>query len=101
MTPKKNKLNPLIARRVDPKKLEMEFNDSLNDASNMYFRNHDAGVSLAQFRNATLSMTMDSIHWEMYSTMPEEAQWYNDVFYMLRKYFDNKIEERYDELNNG
>jgi hypothetical protein len=37
----------------------------------------------------------------MYSTMPEEAQWYDDVFYMLRKYFDNKIEERYDELNNG
>ena len=95
-----NNLNPLITRRVNMEKLDIEFNDALNSASDMYYRNYNVGTSLAQFRNTVLHMTIDSIHWELYSTMPEDSHWYDDVFHMLRKYFDDKIEERYNDLNN-
>jgi hypothetical protein len=29
-------------------------------------------------------------------TLPNELQWYDDVFYVLRKFYDERIEKRYD-----
>lgn len=89
-----------IFRRVTPARLYEEFSESVKSVRDMFYRSGSFEASLAEFRNAIISMTIDGIHWELYSTMPEESNWYDNVFYELRRYFDNRIEEIYNELKN-
>ena len=94
-------LNPFLLRRVDPKVLDAEFEDCLDTATNMYNRGKDkSSVSLPQFRNRVISMLIDSIHYDIHSSVPEELQWYDDVFYMLKDYYGGKIKKRLDQLNS-
>ena len=88
----------LILRRVSPEYLEKEFTKCLDIASNNCSSLRESGtiVSLATFRNSVLSMTIDEIHWDIQSTTSDDLQWYDDVFYALRKYYDERIEKRYN-----
>ena len=97
----KEETNPMnmILRRVDQDRLEKEFEGSLSQAGDVYFKNYNKGISLFQFINTVLNMLIDSIHWELYSTTPDGSQWYDNVFYALKDYFFDRIEERYIELS--
>jgi hypothetical protein len=89
----------LILRRVSPEYLEMEFTVCLDIISNKCSTNlKESGsiVPLTTFRNTILSMTIDGIHNILVYTLPNDLQWYDDVFYALRKYYDERIEKRYD-----
>jgi len=89
----------LILRRVSPEYLEMEFTECLDTISNkcsINLKESGSIVPLATFRNTILSMTIDGIHNILVYTLPNELQWYDDVFYVLRKFYDERIEKRYD-----
>jgi hypothetical protein len=88
----------MILRRVDPDRLEKEFDESLEYANEYYFRNYDKGVSFESFRSIILNHILDGIHWELYSTTPEDSIWYEDAYYKLKEYFSDKIEKEYYEL---
>ena len=88
----------MILRRVNPKDLEREFQESLDIALNIYRNKYSQDLSLAQFRNTVISRTIDGIHADLTSTLPNDIQWYSDVFYTLRSLFDERIEEKFNEL---
>jgi hypothetical protein len=101
MESKKNNYLNLLLRRVTITDLEIDFEDSLDSATRMYKNRKQSDTSLAQFRNIVLSMTMDGIHHELYSTLPGELQWYDGIFYALRYFFDDRIENTYNQLTNN
>lgn len=94
----KEETNPanMVFRRVTPNELEQEFNESLIFAVRIF--NKRDTMSLAEFRNYTISNTIDGIHWLIESTTPEDTQWYDNVFYFLKSFFGDRIEEKYNEL---
>jgi hypothetical protein len=86
----------MVFRRVTPNELEQEFNESLIFAVRIF--NKRDTMSLAEFRNYTISNTIDGIHWLIESTTPEDTQWYDNVFYFLKSFFGDRIEEKYNKL---
>jgi hypothetical protein len=94
----KEETNPanMVFRRVTPNELEQEFNESLIFAVRIF--NKRDTMSLAEFRNYTISNTIDGIHWLIESTTPEDTQWYDNVFYFLKSFFGDRIEEKYNKL---
>ena len=96
-----NSLIPMIRRRVPHDDLEREFKESLDMSSNMLVNlNHNGGgiMHLERFIEVTTSILIDGIHYEIYSTMPFEYQWYNEVKESLTKHFKHRIGVRYDQL---
>ena len=91
------KLIPVILRRVEIDKLNEEFNESLEHTSDMFFR--DPEMTLDMFTHIVISMTIDGIHYEIHSRMPEDSQWYNDVFNSLKNYYKKQIKHRYNQLS--
>ena len=92
-------LSPIILRRVSKRRMDTEFIESLQDVlaiARDRFQ-HKPKISLAEVKNRILSMTIDGIHYELYSKAPEESQWYDTVFYALKDYYEDIIEEVYDE----
>jgi hypothetical protein len=91
----------MILRRVRRDDLEREFEESLDDTSNRFFRfiekNGDI-INLDRFINSTISSTIDGIHYEIYSTTPEDSVWYVDVFNSLKDHYKDRIEVRYKKL---
>ena len=91
----------LILRRVPYDDLEREFEESLDMSSNM-LRNtiKDGGsvMSIKRFIEVTISILIDGIHYELYSTLPESSQWYGEVKENLEDYYKNKIKTRYRKL---
>ena len=96
------KLIPLIRRRIPYDDLEREFEESLDMSSNMMLRNikKDRGnvMHLIKFIDVTISILIDGIHSELYSTLPEDIQWYDEVEEILRKYYKDRIKVRYRKL---
>lgn len=91
----------IIRRRVPPDDLEREFEESLDMASNMLRninKNDGSVMTLKRFIDVTASILMDGIHHELYSTIPEDVQWYNEVEETLKDYFTDRIEVRYRKL---
>ena len=91
----------LILRRVSPEYLEKEFTECLDIISNkcsINLKQSGSIVPLATFRNTILSMTIDGIHNILVYTIPNDLQWYDDVYYALRKYYDERIEKKYKLL---
>lgn len=88
-------LSPIILRRVSKHRVDTEFIESLQDVFSFF--HHKPDISLAEVKNRILSMTIDGIHYELYSKAPEESQWYDTVFYALKDYYGDVIEEVYDE----
>jgi len=99
-----NSLIPMIRRRVPHDDLEREFKESLDMSSNMLLnlnRNDGGIMDLKRFIDVTTSVLMDGIHYEIYSTMPLESQWYDEVIESLKKHYKHRIEVRYDQLTSG
>ena len=92
-------LSPIILRRVTKRTIDQEFIESLQDvlALTRDRFQHKPKFSLAEVKNRTLSMTIDGIHYELFSKAPEESQWYDTIFYALKDYYGDIIEEIYDE----
>ena len=90
-----------ILRRVRPSVLEREFEESLDITSNWFFRfiekNGDI-INLDRFINVAISSTIDGIHYDLYSTLPEDVQWYQDVQESLKEYYRDRIKVRYNKL---
>jgi hypothetical protein len=95
------KLNPMILRRVRRDDLEREFEESLDSATNSVFhliRNGGGIMVLDRFKYITVSRLIDGIHYEIYSTTPEDSVWYDEVFNSLKDYYTDRIEVRYKKL---
>ena len=91
----------MIRRRVPYDDLEREFSESLDMSSNMLRNtNKDDGsiMSLNRFIDVTISILMDGIHYELYSTMPEDSQWYGEAIESLKDYYKDRIKSRYKKL---
>jgi hypothetical protein len=91
----------MILRRVPIDDLEREFEESLDMSSNMLrnkYNNSGEILSLERFIDVTISILIDGIHYELYSTLPEDIQWYDEVNKILKKYYKEKIENRYKKL---
>ena len=96
-------LIPLIRRRISPNHLEEEFSESLDSASGvMYrlFKNNNDIMNIERFTYMVTSMLIDSIHYEIHSTTPENSQWYDKVFNSLKDYYKDRIDSRYNLLQN-
>ena len=96
-----NSLLTMIRRRVPHDDLEREFTESLDMSSNMLVnikKSDGVTMKLQRFINATISILMDGIHYEIYSTMPEDSEWYQDVKESLENHFKHRIGVRYDQL---
>ena len=97
----KEELSPRVRRRVPYDDLEREFSESLDMSSNMLRNtNKDDGsiMSLNRFIDVTISILMDGIHYELYSTMPEDSQWYGEAIESLKDYYKDRIKSRYKKL---
>jgi len=95
-----NRMNAIL-RRVPHDDLEREFKESLNMSSNMLLnlnRNDGGIMTLKRFIDVTTSVLMDGIHYEIYSTMPLESQWYDEVIESLKKHYKHRIGVRYNQL---
>ena len=91
----------MIRRRVPYDDLEREFSESLDMSSNMLRNtNKEDGsiMSLNRFIDVTISILMDGIHYELYSTVPEDSQWYGKVIESLKDYYKDRIKSRYKKL---
>ena len=96
-----SKLILMIRRRVPADDLEREFSESLDMSSNMLRNtNKEDGsiMSLNRFIDVTISILMDGIHYELYSTMPEDSQWYGEAIESLKDYYKDRIKSRYKKL---
>ena len=90
-----------ILRRVRPSVLEKEFEESLDMASDNLFyriRNGKGVIDLKSFIEVTTSILIDGIHSELYNTLPEDVQWYQDVQESLKEYYRDRIKVRYNKL---
>ena len=90
-----------ILRRVHAYDLEREFEESLDMISNwpiLFIEKNGDIINLDRFIDAVISSTIDGIHSELYNTLPEDAQWYQDVQESLKKYYRDRIKVRYKKL---
>ena len=91
----------MIRRRVPHDDLEREFEESLDATStNLFYliKNGGGVMPLGRFITITVSRLIDRIHYEIYSTTPEDSVWYFDVFNSLIDYYKDRIEVRYKKL---
>jgi len=90
----------MIRRRVPDDDLEREFSESLDMSSNMFNTNKENGdvMSLNRFTHITISILIDGIHYELYSTIPEDSHWYSEVEESLKDFFKDRIKHRYKKL---
>lgn len=88
------KLPAFIRRRIPADVMENEFKDSLKSALAMVKR-QDYNRTYQEIREhivwVTISMLIDSIHYQLYSTLPEDIQWWDDVFKILEKHYRSRI----------
>jgi len=89
-----------ILRRVSLDDLEREFEESLDMASTWFLNLTFNGlaVSLNRFIDVAISNTIDGIHHDLYSTLPEDVQWYEDVKETLKEYYRDRIKVTYKRL---
>ena len=89
-----------ILRRVNSDDLEREFEESLDMASTWFLNLTFNGlaVNLNRFIDVAISNTIDGIHHDLYSTLPEDVQWYEDVKETLKEYYRHRIKVTYKRL---
>ena len=91
----------MILRRVQHDDLEREFEESLDATSNNVFnliKNGGGVMPLDRFIDITISRLIDRIHYELYSTTPEDSVWYNEVRDSLKDYYKHRIGVRYTQI---
>jgi len=94
------KLIPYIRRRVPGDVLLDEFYDSLEYLKDWFEREYRDGeiISFNDFEYRILSMTMDSIHWRLMDTSPDDVEWYDYAFDGLKEFFGKSIRREYNKL---
>ena len=91
----------MIRRRVPVEVLELDFDEALDAAERVFFyriKNGEGTMTLKRFVELTASILVDGIHSELYSTIPEDVQWYDDVQKSLQEYYKDRIKVRYKKL---
>jgi len=92
----------MIRRRIPHDDLEREFEESLDMSTNIMLRNikknGEDAMSLKRFIDVTISILIDGIHHELYSTIPDEYQWYDEVQETLKDYYKDRIKTKYRKL---
>ncbi len=95
-------LPSLIRRRIPFDLLENEFKSSLETAFDMIKRGRNTYLSnfsyqklLEHFIYVTISMLIDSIHYELYTSLPKDVEWYDEVHKMLEKYYKERIVDKF------
>lgn len=94
-------LLPMIRRRVTQDHLEKEFIESLDMASEMLdmsYQRSGGVMDLDRFISITISILMDGIHYEIFSTTPLDSEWYGDVTRSLKNYFRSRIITRHSQI---
>lgn len=94
------RLTPMIRRRIPHDDLEREFSESLQAARNMfsYAETRDEIMTRSRFTDMVISIMIDGIHYEIHSTMPEDSQWYDNVYNSLKDYYKDSIDDYYNHL---
>jgi hypothetical protein len=91
-----------ILRRVHAHDLEIEFEESLDMASNIMLRiikkHGKKDMNLKIFIEITISVLIDGIHSELISTLPGDVQWYDEVKEALKEHYKDRIKVRYKKL---
>jgi hypothetical protein len=100
-------LPALIRRRISFDRIEKEFKESLEGAFDMFIRAVKSRKEVFTYQKGlesvirlTITMLMDSIHYELYSTLPEDIQWYDDVYKILEKHYRSRIIKTYMKYFN-
>ena len=95
------KLPAFIRRRVSQEDIEEEFESSLDSAKEMFQREYSrAGTKpdLDRYKFVVISMTIDGLHWQLYTSFDENENWHDETFSALSDYFDDKIKKEYQHL---
>jgi hypothetical protein len=91
----------MIRRRVTQDHLEKEFIESLDMASEMLdmsYQRSGGVMGLGRFISITISILMDGIHYEIFSTTPLDSEWYGDVTRSLKNHFRSRIITRHSQI---
>ena len=87
-----------VRRRFSSHELENEFSESFDEA---YLLTKKRKVLSSHFLNelidTTISMMMDGLHYKLYSTLPEDEHWYDNIYSDLKRHYKNKIIQKYNE----
>ena len=95
------KLPTFIRRRVSEEDIEEEFESSLDSAREMLQREHSrTGIKpdLDRYKFIVVSMTIDGLHWQLYTSFDENENWHDETFLALSDYFDDKIKKEYKHI---
>ena len=91
-------LPTFIRRRIPFDELEKEFIESFDFAYNLIKRRKLLSIhELNELIRTTITVLIDSIHSVLHSTMPENSEWYDNVYNVLREYYEDRIIQMYDE----
>lgn len=93
------KLPNFILRRVPYEDIKNEFESSLVSAKEMFQREHSrigTKPDLDRYKFVVVSMTIDGLHWQLYTSFDENEDWHDAIFLALSDYFDSEITEEYN-----
>lgn len=91
-------LPTFIRRRIPVDELEKEFIESFDFAYNLIKRRKLLSIhELNELIRTTITVLIDSIHWVLTSTTPEDSEWYDYVYNILREYYEDRIIQMYNE----
>jgi RNA processing factor Prp31 len=85
----------MILRRVPIEVLDNEFYESLEMLEDMATRRQKF-CQRDNYIYTVITILMDGIHHELYSTTPKDSEWYEDVFNSLKNHYMDKILERHN-----
>ena len=89
-----------IRRRVSPEEMEKEFLESFDFAYDIIKRRKLLSThELSELIYTTISVIIDSIHWILISTTPENSEWYEYTRNLLTDYYEDRITQMYNEKN--
>lgn len=87
-----------IRRRVSPEEMEKEFLESFEFAYNIIKSRKLLSVhELSELIYTTITVIIDSIHWILTSTTPEDSDWYDYTHSLLTDYYKDRIAQMYYE----
>ena len=94
----REELSPRIRRRLSNDEMEKEFLESFDYA---YRLTKNRKVLSSHFLDeliyTTVTVMMDSLHWRLYSTLPEDERWYDDIHTELENHYRDRITQMYNE----
>jgi hypothetical protein len=94
----REELSARIKRRLSIDEMENEFLESFEGA---YRLTKDRKVLSSHFLDeliyTTITFMMDGMHYRLYSTLPEDEFWYDDIHQELQNHYRDRIMQMYNE----